>query len=146
MAKKEANIAQRHNEDANGMAQQSMVRITEDDNCLPSPAELAEYQKIDPNLIPFFMEVAKQEQEHRHHIEALQTQIVSRANKRDYRINLWGMFFAFLCVMAFAGIAFYAMFTGSVWMSILFGGGTLASVVAIFVGSKKPQQQSGKRK
>lgn len=142
MAKKEVNIAQQHNEDGNGLAQQSLARITEDDNCLPTPAELLEYQKVNPDLVGFFMETARKEQDHRHVIESRQVKVIEDSSKRDYRVNVWGMFFAFLSIIVFSGIACYSLYLGQVWMATFWGGGTLVSVIAIFRGA--PQKSSQK--
>ena len=43
----------------NGEGKQLEHTITVDDNCLPSPSELIAYQQIDPNIVPFLLEVAK---------------------------------------------------------------------------------------
>ena len=43
--------------------------VSVDDNSLPSPQELSQYQKISPNIVEFLIETARKEQEHRHYME-----------------------------------------------------------------------------
>jgi uncharacterized membrane protein len=106
--------------------------ITMDDNCLPSPSELTAYQRIDSNILPFLLEVAKKEQDHRHLIEKKKIDIIGWESKREFRINLWGMFFAFLILLAGFSFSAYLLHLGSNVVGTVFGGVSLISAATLF--------------
>jgi uncharacterized membrane protein len=70
--------------------------LTVDDNCLPSPAELEQYKAINPDIITFIIDTTKKEQAFRHEFEKKRLKVFNMGGRREYRINLWGMFFAVL--------------------------------------------------
>ena len=53
---------------ANGDAVGNQIEqtVSVDDNILPAPQELAEYQKIDPKIVDFLIKSSEREQQHRH--------------------------------------------------------------------------------
>lgn len=79
----------------NGEGKQYEQTLTVDDTCLPSAEELTAYQAIDPNIVTFLMDVSKKEQEHRHKMERDKLRVVDKNERRVFRVNWWGMFFAF---------------------------------------------------
>lgn len=54
MAKQVVNQRETQVATQDGVGKQVVQTFTVDDTCLPSPDELAAYQKVDPNIIPFF--------------------------------------------------------------------------------------------
>lgn len=75
--------------------------VSVDDNSLPSPQELLEYQKIDPNIIPFLIQTSIKEQNHRHNMDTEKMKILNHSERKNWRMNWWGMFFAFLSLILF---------------------------------------------
>lgn len=59
MAKQVVNQRETQVATQDGVGKQVVQTFTVDDTCLPSPDELAAYQKVDPNIIPFLIEVSK---------------------------------------------------------------------------------------
>ena len=91
-------ISQRETQVAMGdsVGKQLEQTVSVDDNSLPSPQELAQYQQIDPNIAKFLMEISRKEQEHRHYMDSEKIKIVKRSERKEGMMNWWGMFFAFL--------------------------------------------------
>ena len=55
---------------ANGDAVGNQIEqtVSVDDNILPAPQELAEYQKIDPKIVDFLIKSSEREQQHQKRI------------------------------------------------------------------------------
>lgn len=53
--------------------------VSVDDNSLPSPQELSQYQKISPNIVEFLIETARKEQEHRHYMEKEKLELIKES-------------------------------------------------------------------
>jgi uncharacterized membrane protein len=116
----------------NGDGKQLEQTFTIDDNWLPSPEDLIAYKQIDPNILQFLLDVAKKEQNHRHAIEKKKINIISREGRREFRINLWGMFFAFLILLVGFCFSAYLLYLGSNVIGTIFGGVSLISAAALF--------------
>lgn len=97
----------------NGEGKQYEQTLTVDDTCLPSAEELTAYQAIDPNIVTFLMDVSKKEQEHRHKMERDKLRVVDKNERRVFRVNWWGMFFAFLSIVVLVGLSGYALYLDS---------------------------------
>ena len=65
MSKQQINHKQTNVATQGGVGQQVEVSYTVSDSTLPSPQELADYQRINPNIVKFLMETAQKEQQHR---------------------------------------------------------------------------------
>lgn len=111
--------------------------VTVDDNLLPSPKELAEYQAINPRVVEFLLESSKKEQEHRHRIEDAKVNIVRRSENRLTSMNWWGMFFAFLTMASFIGLAAYALYLDKPWFAGLSAFATMIAAMSLFVDKEK---------
>lgn len=61
--------------------------VSVDDNSLPSPQELLEYQKIDPNIIPFLIQTSIKEQNHRHNMDTEKMKILNHSERKNWRMN-----------------------------------------------------------
>ncbi|OAV70074.1 putative membrane protein [Bacteroidales bacterium Barb6XT] len=116
-----------------GVGKQLEQTYTVDDNCLPSPQELASYQAIDPQIVNCLIEVSKREQIHRHNMDNEKVGLVKRADERDGRMNWWGMFFAFLSIVSLCILSAFALYLDKPWFAGIVGLGTLASVASVFV-------------
>ena len=73
--------------------------IASDDSLLPAPSELAAYQNVDAQIIPWLLEQTKKEQEHRHHTDNDKIKLMQKALNMD-RLYLVCLFlFALLFVL-----------------------------------------------
>ena len=116
-----------------GVGKQLEQIYTVDDNCLPSPQELAAYKEIDPRIVTYLIDASVKEQNHRHKMDEKKLKIVGKADGRIGRMNWWGMFFAFLCLIAFLALTAYALYLDKPWFASFFGLASIASVISIFV-------------
>ena len=66
--------------------------VSVDDNILPSPQELAEYQQINPKIVDFLIKASEREQQHRHKQDEKKLKIISYNEHKVGRMNWWGMF------------------------------------------------------
>ena len=121
----------------NGEGKQYEQTLTVDDTCLPSAEELTAYQEIDPNIVTFLMDVSKKEQEHRHKMERDKLRVVDKNERRVFRLNWWGMFYAFLSIVVLVGLSGYALYLDKPWFAGILGAGTFVSIVYIFVKNDK---------
>lgn len=140
MAKQEVKTkrTQLSSREANG--DQLEQTITVDDNCLPSPAELAQYQQLDPNIIPFLIETTKKEQEFRHKHEANKLKIYDKTGRRDFRLDMLGMLLAALIMFAGIGLAALLIYYEKIVTGSIFGGTTLIIAASIFIQRSKPAE------
>lgn len=53
-----------------GVGKQLEQTYTVDDNCLPSPQELAAYKNIDPRIVDYLINASVKEQDHRHKMDS----------------------------------------------------------------------------
>ncbi len=111
--------------------------VSVDDNSLPSPQELQQYQQIDPNIISFLINTSIKEQEHRHNMDNEKMKILKNSERKNGRMNWWGMFFAFLSLILFMGVAAFALYLNKPWFAGIFGGTAILSVISTFVQAGK---------
>ena len=128
-----------------GVGKQLEQIYTVDDNCLPSPQELAAYKQIDPRIVEYLIDASIKEQNHRHKMDEKKLKIVAKADGRVGRMNLWGMFFAFLCLIALLAVVAYALYLDKQWLAGILGGTTIVTVVSIFVRKDQPEERRHKR-
>lgn len=69
--------------------------VSVDDNSLPSPQELAQYQQIDPDIVRFLIETSVKEQAHRHRMDDEKMKLLKNSERKNTRMNWWGMFLLF---------------------------------------------------
>lgn len=128
-----------------GVGKQLEQIYTVDDNCLPSPQELEAYKRIDPRIVDYLIEASVKEQNHRHHMDEQKLNIVAKADGRVGRMNWWGMFFAFMCLIAFLALTAYALYLDKPWFAGFIGVASIVSIVSIFVNKDnneaKPHQK-----
>ena len=121
-----------------GIGKQLEQTLTVDDNCLPSPEELAAYQKISNDIVPFLIEVSKKEQEHRHKAEMEKIRIIGKTESRTGSINWWGMCFAFLSIVVLAILSAYALYFDKPWFAGSMGAGVFVSIASVFIRVNTP--------
>lgn len=119
------------------MGKQLEQTVSVDDISLPSPQDLLQYQQIDPKIIPFLIETSKKEQDHRHNMDNEKLRILKRSEQKNGRMNWWGMFFAFLSLILFMGIAAFALYLDKPWFAGIIGGAAILSVISTFVEAGK---------
>ena len=120
-------------ETPDGVGNQLEQVFTVDDNSLPSPKELEEYKRIDPRIVDYLIESSIKEQAHRHKMDEMKIDVVNKSNRRVNGMNWWGMFFAFMCLLAFLALAAYALYLDKTWFASIFGIASVGSIVSIFV-------------
>ena len=116
-----------------GIGKQLEQTFTVDDNCLPSPGELQAYKNIDPRIVDYLIDASVKEQ------------IIKKTEGRIGRMNWWGMFFAFLCILVFSTVTGYALYLDKPWFAGIMGGAVLISIVSIFVKGNS-EENSAKKK
>jgi uncharacterized membrane protein len=119
---------------------------TVDESFLPSPQELEEYKRIDPRIVDLLLDSSRKEQEHRHRIESEKIKIIKSTERRDTRINWWGMFFACFCIVVLSGVTAYALYLDRLWFAGIMGGATIVSIASIFIRRDTPDDNKRKRK
>lgn len=130
----------------NSVGKQLEQTVSVDDNSLPSPQELQLYQQIDPQIIPFLIETSKKEQNHRHCMDKEKLKILKNSERKNWRMNWWGMFFAFCFLVLFMVVAAFALYLDKTWFSALFGGTAIATVVSIFIDAGKNSSKNDEEK
>ena len=128
-----------------GVGKQLEQTFTVDDNCLPSAQELAAYKAIDPRIVDYLINASVKEQEHRHKMDRDKYTMIRKADRRDGRINWWGMFFAFLSIVVMIALAGYALHLDKPWFAGIMGATTLVSVASIFIRSNDVKDKSNKK-
>lgn len=140
MAKQQINRKETKVATQEGVGQQYEQVVTVDDNLLPTPKELAEYNSINPRIVEFLLESSKKEQEHRHKIEDAKVRIVKKSESRMTVMNWWGMFFAFLTMAFFIGLAAFALYLDNQWFAGLSAFGTMITCMSLFINKEKKEE------
>lgn len=128
----------------NGVGKQLEQTYTVDDNCLPSPQELSAYKNIDPKIVDYLIDSSVKEQAHRHKMDENKLNIIRKSDKRDGRMNWWGMFFAFLAILVLTGLSAFALYLDKPWFAGFMGIGAFVSVASIFVNNSDPKDKKKK--
>ena len=115
--------------------------ISVEDNTLPSPQDLSEYQKIDPRIVDYLLTSSAKEQNHRHEMEAGKLAIIQRSERRTGRMNWWGMFFAFLALLTFVAMATYALYLDEPWFAGMVGCTSVVGIIITFVNAGKRNEK-----
>ena len=83
------------------------------------------------------METSIKEQEHRHFMDKEKLKILKKSEKKNGRMNWWGMFFAFLSLIFLVGLAALALYLDKPWFATIFGAAAIISIISIFVEAGK---------
>lgn len=114
--------------------------VSVDDLSLPTAQELKAYQEINPNIVMFLLETSKKEQEHRHKTENKKIDIIRYSEHKNGRMNWWGMFFAFLSLVALVGLSALALYLDHEWFAGIFGFSAVVSIITVFVNAGKDNE------
>ncbi len=137
MAKQSYSIKDTNITNGDAVGKQIEQTVSVDDNILPTPQELAAYQKIDPKIVAFLIESSRREQIHRHKQDERKLKVLSYNEHKTGRMNWWGMFFAFLAIVVIIALAAYALYLNRSWFAGIFGFAAVASIASIFINNKK---------
>lgn len=96
---------------------------------------MAAYKNIDPRIVDYLINASVKEQDHRHKMDSNKLNMIRKADRRDGRMNWWGMFFAFLAIVVMIALAGYALYLDKPWFAGIMGASTLVSVASIFIKS-----------
>ena len=107
-----------------------------DDYPLPPADELAKLKEVNPELINFIMERAKQEQEMRHEELHETLNLEKEETKHRHRRDYFSLVLAFLIVIAAFGISYSLLTNGFGVVGTIFAGATLVVVVGLFLNPK----------
>lgn len=110
--------------------------ITVDDSFLPSPAELRQYQEIDPRIVNLLCDMSEREQKNRHSLDQKKAEIIRKSESRQYYLNVWGIFFAFLALVVMMLVTALALYLDRPWIATLFGVLSASSIIGLFIVPK----------
>jgi len=110
--------------------------ITVDDSFLPSPAELRQYQEIDPRIVNLLCDMSEREQKNRHSLDQKKAEIIRKSESRQYYLNVWGMIFAFLALVVMMLVTALALYLDRPWIATLFGVLSASSIIGLFIVPK----------
>ena len=133
MSKKQIDNRQTNIAINGGVGQHFEQIVTIDDNPLPAPQELAEYNAINPRIVEYLVDTAKAEQSHRQKVEEDRVGMMKDADHRTFRMNWWGMFFAFLSLVTLIGLSAFALYLNRPWFAGILSFATVVSIMSLFV-------------
>ena len=131
--KRETNVAKLNGDIGNELEQ----TLTVDDSFLPTPTELMQYKEIDPQIIDLLCKMSEREQKSRHELDKVRIKAICKAESRQYRINVWGMLFAFLALLVMMGVTAWALYLDKPWIATLFGVISVTTIISLFVAPKQ---------
>ena len=111
-------------------------QISVEDNILPSADEMAKYKTVDPGFVHFFMDSFKDEQQHRHHTELAQIEVVDGSRKKEHREVITGMLIAFVCFLLSAALIALALYLDKDWLAAALTAVNLGFIIRTFITRK----------
>ena len=72
--------------------------------------------------------------------------ILKNSERKTWRINWWGMFFAFLFLVLFLVVAAFALYLDKPWFAGVFGGIAIIAVVSSFIDAGKNSSKNDEEK
>lgn len=123
--------------DNHGQIGSTIVSVVDDKPF--TPTELAQYKEIDPDFARAMMDMAQKEQEHRHDIDRQRARAIKRSQRHAFCHGCLGMFIAGLIVLAFLGLAAYALYLDHPWFAGAFTLTALLPLVQLFIPKKENQ-------
>lgn len=118
----------------NGQIIESHISL--ENNILPSADEMEKYQKLYPDLVPFFMNSFKEEQQHRHTIEQEQVEVVRDSRKKDHQEVIIGMIVAFVCFLISMALIVWMAALDKDWIAGVIGAIPLGLIIRTFITRK----------
>ena len=93
---------------------------------IPPPMALEQYESIQPGFANRIITMAENEAKHRHEME-------KQAVEHTIRMSNMGIIFAFITVLIFGALIFYALYRGLNVSTLGVAIGAIASVAGVFV-------------
>lgn len=129
------------------------IHSYEQESPLPSAKELEDYQRVAPNLIPFFMDLARKEQEARHEVlrasmEAKEREdeatkrhqeLINKNGKREFISTSIGQVFALISFLGVLALCWYALSLGAYWFSGILTALSIGVIVQAFLSKRKKE-------
>ena len=138
MSKKELKQRERNVAKENGDVGKELEQtFTVDDSFLPTPTELIQYKEIDPQIVDLLCRMSEREQKSRHELDKVKVRAICKAESRQYRINIWGMLFAFLALLVMMGVTAWALYLYKPWIATLFGLISVTTIISLFIAPKQ---------
>ncbi len=116
------------------------LQIEHSSEPLPSPQALAEYKAVDPRLVDMFLTSWKNEQAHRHEMDKKLFNAQLDYNNKTFTERKFGQVCASMISLAAFATAGYLGYIGHQAAACIVGGGTIVSIVAIFVTGRLPSK------
>lgn len=111
------------------------VQHTSTDSPILPAVNLRELQAIDPKLVPFVIEQTALEAEFRRNES-------KRVNTLIFTERISGVVFGAIIALVVVGLGAYLILEGHDWAGVTLCGGTLATIVGIFVTKKVTENSS----
>lgn len=106
---------------------------------LPPPEELVAFNQAVPGLAETIVEMAKQEAEHRRHLDDVRVAEAIEIRKGDHAARTRGQWLAFFVVAVFTAGGVASAYLKAPWTSAIFAVSGLGTIVRAFLSSaEKP--------
>jgi uncharacterized membrane protein len=116
----------------------------EDDNMMPSPDLLAQYNQLDPSFIEWFKNRADLEQNARIKFNDDRIKLANSTDKKLYRIDLTSIFVSAIILLAGLALSAYLIYHRNFNTGSILGGGTILAYVIRLLNFRKKDVNSGK--
>ena len=130
MAKLQQNNKLAKNQKGESIVEQN---VSIDDNMLPSAIELEKLKEIDPNIIPWIMSRAEQEQNARLEWNKTQGEIMRYDVKITHRFNFTAIVLAFVLFLVIIGASVYFIAKGLNVTGTIFGSTVIITGIIFFL-------------
>ena len=104
---------------------------------IPPPEHLASYQKIQRDIPERLLQQVEKQAEHRQKIE-------TRTLTAHIRLEVMGLCFGFVVVLAVAGVGVWLIATGQAWAGIAVVFSSLAGVASVFLSQTRRRNLGGR--
>lgn len=111
--------------------------IAHSDLSLPSAEEMARYQQLYPDLVPWLMERSGSEQDFRHDSHRRKLTMREKNALSDRRLNGWGMACAFVIFMTGMGIGAFLIYKDHELTGSVFSGLVLVAGAGLFLNRSR---------
>ncbi len=105
---------------------------------IPMPHTLADYEKIDKDIVPRFLKAWQSEETTRQRLEDVKLQAQIHVEMKKHTERMRGMFFGFLIGLAGMFLSGWMVYLGHPTQATIFGSGTIVALVTVFVTRKRP--------
>ncbi len=141
MAKQTLSKKNTHIQHSNGKGVQQEHTEVFDDNLLPDATEIAALAKLDPNILDWLKSRAEKEQDFRHDAFNKRTNLIDYNVKKEHTINILGLIFAFLIIIAGMAFSTYLIVLGQVITGTIFSGLTVVYAATLFIKKHKTEEK-----